>query len=205
MLSVPTHCVEFAYETVMHIYCGDFVGYLDWLGGEYTAAGLGFMVYLLSFLKKALYFVQEALIIGRSTSPNFGCLDHVLSDTLFMSTAIYNAPSYLVRFVPELTSTYHDQAALFIQKTPLLKSLLEYEYVMSADSFVSGYFMFLFICILAYAVIHFYFFTDKSKNNQGAAVDSEYLAVLSLAEAEKEIGSVDDLLVPAINVIYLFG
>jgi len=54
-------------------------------------------------------------------------------------------------------------------------------------------------------VLVFYFSYYSSATNENSTVDSDYLSAWVLTESEKEIGSLDDLLLGILLVAYIFG
>ena len=63
----------------------------------------------------------------------------------------------------------------------------------------------LFIVYVGFFFVAFYFSYYSSATKEESTVDSDYLASSITIESEKEIGSLDDILMPAIVLIYTFG
>jgi len=63
----------------------------------------------------------------------------------------------------------------------------------------------LFLAYLGFFFVAFYFSFYSSSTKEESTVDSDYLSASITVEAEKEIGSIDDILMPAIILLYTFG
>jgi len=63
----------------------------------------------------------------------------------------------------------------------------------------------LFIGYLAFFFVAFYFSFYSSASKEESTIDADYLAASVTVESEKEIGSVDDMIMPSIIFIYTFG
>ena len=63
----------------------------------------------------------------------------------------------------------------------------------------------LFIAYLAFFFVSFYFSYYSSSSKEEATVDADYLSASITVESEKEIGSIDDIIMPAVVFIYTFG
>jgi len=63
----------------------------------------------------------------------------------------------------------------------------------------------LFLGYIAFFFVSFYFSYYSSASKEESTVDSDYLAASVTVESEKELGSIDDILMPAIILIYTFG
>jgi len=63
----------------------------------------------------------------------------------------------------------------------------------------------LFLGYVAFFFVAFYFSFYSSSSKEEATVDADYLAASITVESEKEIGSIDDILMPSIVLIYTFG
>jgi hypothetical protein len=62
----------------------------------------------------------------------------------------------------------------------------------------------LLVCLVAAFVgVYFSYFTSASK--EGLMIDADYLTSSSTAEAEKEISSLDDLIIALLVMSYVFG
>jgi hypothetical protein len=64
---------------------------------------------------------------------------------------------------------------------------------------------FLFIIMFATILISFYFSYFTSSVKEENLIDADYLAASGTVEAEKEIGSLDDILLGLVVIIYVFG
>jgi len=63
----------------------------------------------------------------------------------------------------------------------------------------------LFLGYVAFFFLAFFFSYYFSPSKEESTVDSDYLAASITVESEKEIGSIDDMLMPSIILIYTFG
>ncbi len=63
----------------------------------------------------------------------------------------------------------------------------------------------LFVAYLAFFFVAFYFSFYSNSTKEEATVDADYLSASITVESEKEIGSIDDILMPSIIFIYTFG
>ena len=63
----------------------------------------------------------------------------------------------------------------------------------------------LFICYIIFFFVSFYFSFYSSSSKEESTIDSDYLSASITVESEKEIGSLDDILMPIIIIIYTFG
>jgi hypothetical protein len=63
----------------------------------------------------------------------------------------------------------------------------------------------LFIAYLAFFFVSFFFSFYSSSSKEEATVDADYLSASITIESEKEIGSIDDILMPSIIFLYTFG
>jgi hypothetical protein len=63
----------------------------------------------------------------------------------------------------------------------------------------------LFIAYMAFFFVSFYFSYYSTSSKEESTVDSDYLSASITVESEKELGSLDDILMPSIVIIYTFG
>ena len=63
----------------------------------------------------------------------------------------------------------------------------------------------LFLGYIAFLFTAFYFSFYSSSSKEESTVDADYLSASITVESEKEIGSIDDIVMPAIVFIYTFG
>lgn len=63
----------------------------------------------------------------------------------------------------------------------------------------------LFIAYLGFLFVAFYFAFYQSATKEEATIDSDYLSASVTVESEKEIGSIDDMLMPLLIIVYTFG
>jgi len=63
----------------------------------------------------------------------------------------------------------------------------------------------LFMVYLATLFISFYFSFYSSSVKEESTIDADYLAASSTVEAEKELGSLDDMILGVLIVAYIFG
>jgi hypothetical protein len=133
-------------------------------------------------------------------------IDLFISDTHFMSTAMAQCPSFIVRYHPEITDYYFDsEYAYLFEAGAIKKEILKIENMQVINSFISGYVIYISVLLTIYYVVCFYTSLGQSPNKDEASVDLEYINICALAEAEKEIGSPDDTIFIAIHLVYLIG
>lgn len=63
----------------------------------------------------------------------------------------------------------------------------------------------LFVAYIVFFFVAFFFSYYSSSSKEEATVDADFLAASITVESEKEIGSLDDILMPSIVLIYTFG
>ena len=63
----------------------------------------------------------------------------------------------------------------------------------------------LFIGYIGFIFVSFYFSFYSSSSKEESTVDSDYLVASITVESEKEIGSMDDIIMTLIIVVYVFG
>jgi hypothetical protein len=63
----------------------------------------------------------------------------------------------------------------------------------------------LFIAYLGFFFIAFYFSFYSTASKEESTIDADYLSASITVESEKEIGSIDDILMPSIVLLYTFG
>lgn len=63
----------------------------------------------------------------------------------------------------------------------------------------------LFIAYVGFIFVAFYFSFYSSSSKEESTVDADYLSASITVESEKEIGSIDDILMPSLVLIYTFG
>jgi len=63
----------------------------------------------------------------------------------------------------------------------------------------------LFITYVGFLFVSFYFSFYSSSSKEESTVDADYLSASVTIESEKELGSLDDILMPSIIIIYTFG
>lgn len=63
----------------------------------------------------------------------------------------------------------------------------------------------LFVAYLGFLFVAFYFSFYSSSTKEESTIDADYLSASITVESEKEIGSIDDMLMPSIIIIYTFG
>jgi hypothetical protein len=63
----------------------------------------------------------------------------------------------------------------------------------------------LFLTYSSFLFVAFYFSFYSTSSKEESVIDSDYLVAGTTVEAEKEIGSLDDMLMPLVVFIYVFG
>lgn len=96
----------------------------------------------------------------------------------------YNYENYLSDIT--LTGVQHTNLQVIINPIMLLPQLI-------------------FIFYLSFLFTSFYFSYYTSSSKEGSTVDMDYLLASITIESEKELGSIDDLIMPLIFITYMFG
>lgn len=79
---------------------------------------------------------------------------------------------------------------------------------LDSQSFLTPIMLFpqlLFITYVGFLFVAFYFSFYSSSSKEESTIDADYLSASITVESEKEIGSIDDMLMPCIVFIYTFG
>jgi len=63
----------------------------------------------------------------------------------------------------------------------------------------------LFIIYMGFLFVSFYFSFYSSSSKEEATIDADYLSASITVESEEELGSIDDILMPSIVIVYTFG
>ena len=63
----------------------------------------------------------------------------------------------------------------------------------------------IFIAYCGFFFVAFFFSFYSSSSKEESTIDADYLSASITVESEKEIGSLDDMLMPSIILIYTFG
>jgi len=63
----------------------------------------------------------------------------------------------------------------------------------------------LFIAYVGFFFVSFFFSFYSTSSKEESTVDADYLSASITVESEKEIGSIDDILMPSIVLLYTFG
>jgi len=133
----------------------------------------------------------------------------------FFSTEWYRV--FISHQTYSLYLVYHPEFAFFWKNTNTMYDTLGYtntrsyisiyDYV-NLDSWITPTLQFVDMLFLFYGIsiiLVFYFSYYSSANKENSTVDSDYLSAWILTESEKEIGSLDDLLLAILIVAYVFG
>jgi hypothetical protein len=107
-------------------------------------------------------------------------------EVIFFKNQIYN--NYLFEFLTDINISaiqYLDSQSL-LSPIMLLPQLLFISYV--------GFFF-----------VSFYFSSYSTPSKEESTIDSDYLSASITVESEKELGSIDDILMPSVILIYTFG
>lgn len=107
-------------------------------------------------------------------------------ELIFFKNQIYR--NFFENFLTDIDPTILNH----LQKKSLVSSLLLVPQLIS-----------LILLCLIFIIIFFSFFSTLSKEE--SIIDSDYLYVNSTVESEKEIGSLDDIIMPFICLIFIFG
>jgi hypothetical protein len=63
----------------------------------------------------------------------------------------------------------------------------------------------LFITYLGFLFVSFYFSFYSTATKEESTIDADYLSASITIESEKELGSVDDILMASVILLYTFG
>jgi len=63
----------------------------------------------------------------------------------------------------------------------------------------------LFIAYLGFMFVSFYFSFYTTSSKEESTIDSDYVSASITIESEKELGSLDDILMPSVILLYTFG
>ena len=107
-------------------------------------------------------------------------------EIIFFKNQIFN--NYFFDFLTDIniSAVQHLDFQLLLSPTMLFPQLL----------FIGG---------LGFLFISFYFSFYSSSSKEETTVDADYLSASLTIESEKELGSIDDILMPSIVIIYTFG
>jgi len=62
-----------------------------------------------------------------------------------------------------------------------------------------------FLLLMAFLFVSFFFSFFTSSSNEESTIDADYLVASITVESEKEVGSIDDILMTSIIFVYIFG
>lgn len=173
---------------------------------DLKSCGFGSLSEVLPYVHYSLWFMQSFFVFFGEVYSMITPVDSLISDTYFISSTIAQCPSYIVRYHPEIVDYYYDSEYYHLFSAGvIMKELLKVDNMEVVDSFISGYLVYLSILLVVYYVVAFYTTLGQAQDKDEASIDLEYLTISSLSEAEKEIGSFDDMIFFIINLIYLFG
>jgi hypothetical protein len=123
--------------------------------------------------------------------------------------------SFLASKDSSLVLIYHPELSFFKNKllsnyylnylTDLNFSIYE---LIEQESFITPVMLIpqlLFMIYLATLLISFYFSFYSSSVKDESTIDADYLAATSTVEAEKELGSLDDMILGILVIAYIFG
>jgi len=190
----------------MYIYCGKYYNDVLWLSDDFKSCGISLFSDVLPYVHYAFWVLQAFLVNSSGANLGITSMDRLVSDAPFLLSLSTQCPAYLLRHHPEMVDyCMNNQYSYLYANSPLVKEILKVESTMVVDSVISGYVMYLAILLAVYYVVIFYTSLGQSLHKDEASIDIEYLTLCSLAEAEKEVGSADDMIFFIINLVYLFG
>lgn len=143
-------------------------------------------------------------------------LDNYIADSLFqLSLTDEWVRSYMSSKDATLFVIHHPEIIFFKNQllnnfffnflTDMNISAIQY---LDSQSLLSPIMLFpqlLFIAYLGFLFVAFYFSFYQSASKEEATIDADYLSASVTVESEKEIGSIDDMLMPMLIIIYTFG
>ena len=195
--------VEWVYETLTYVYSGKYIldcELFDGLYGFYY-----FKLFLNWFLISSAFANTVAPIFNDSVS----CVvtvSSVVSDIIMKYSFFPSYPTMILRHYPEIVDYYNtqskNQAKTSLLVSQVFTTVIFSEYV---ENFFTGFFSLLLVFLSWVLFLALYYSPYSNVNESESIIDQEYLAVSKLTEGEKEIGSVDDLLLPILMLVYIFG
>lgn len=143
-------------------------------------------------------------------------LDNYIADSLFqLSLTDEWVRSYISSKDATLFVIHHPEIIFFKNQllnnfffnflTDMNISAIQY---LDSQSLLSPIMLFpqlLFIAYLGFLFVAFYFSFYQSASKEEATIDADYLSASVTVESEKEIGSIDDMLMPMLIIVYTFG
>lgn len=143
-------------------------------------------------------------------------LDNYIADSLFqLSLTDEWVRSYISSKDATLFVIHHPEIIFFKNQllnnfffnflTDMNISAIQY---LDSQSLLSPIMLFpqlLFVAYLGFLFVAFYFSFYQSASKEEATIDADYLSASVTVESEKEIGSIDDMLMPMLIIIYTFG
>lgn len=143
-------------------------------------------------------------------------LDNYITSTLFQFSLTDEwVRSYISSKDSALFVIYHPETIFFKNQiinnfffdflTDINISAIQY---LDSQSFLTPIMLFpqlLFIAYVAFFFVSFYFSFYSTPSKEESTVDADYLSASITVESEKEIGSIDDILMPSIVLLYTFG
>jgi Na+/alanine symporter len=130
----------------------------------------------------------------------------VVSDIIAKYSSCPSRSTMILRYYPEIIDYYNSQSKNQAKKSLMVSQVFTTTiFSEHIESFFTG-FLSLAIVFLAWVLfLSLYYSPYSNVNESESIIDQEYLAVSKLTEGEKEIGSVDDLLLPILMLVYIFG
>jgi len=107
-------------------------------------------------------------------------------EIFFFKNQIYN--NYYVEFLSDITLS----SIQYLESQSLITPIMLYPQL-------------LFIAYVAFFFVSFYFSFYTNASKEESTVDADYLSASVTVESEKELGSVDDMLLMILTMYYIFG
>lgn len=191
----------FAYD--FELSCFDFMDNLNTVSGDFF---LNFFIELCWNLSAFQLFFSVILDLITTNS----IYKHFFSTEWYKLFISHQTYALYLAYHPEFAFYWNMSNGLFSDHLPYESSkyyISIYDYV-NLDSWVTPVLQFVDMMFLLYGmalIIVFYFTYYSSATRENNTVDSDYLSAWVLTESEKEIASVDDLLLAIVILAYFFG
>lgn len=201
------HGIDWIYSTVETLYAYDFRVWYFWFFNSIFDDSFNyfFQTYWFFSLNYSSFQLFFSYILDLYTNGNLFKLPY--TDDWFKNMLSSKEGSLLFIFHPELCFV-RDQIVknsyflFFGEFIVYVYELLDFE------SFLTPVMLFpqlLFVIFFSVLLISFYFSYFTSSVREENLIDADYLCASGTVEAEKEIGSLDDILLGLIVIIYVFG
>ena len=201
MFDYISNSIDWLYSTIEYntIYKVKIWFFFDYLSEKnfilfwfYSQVNSNYQVYYALFLDKLIY-------INNSHNPFINnWLNNVLSSNNNVFIWIYH-PELIWNF--ESISNYYNFLYTTNEQPYIYNNIINESSILSFTLFIHLIFLIFFISI--FLILFFSIYSNQ--NNDENIIDFDYLNINILVESEKEITSIDDILILIIPIIYIFG